>query len=265
MVVVCTAYQQANTLPAVVRLRNTQGSSFEIRLQNPAEQALNAEKVDCLVAEQGVWQLPDGRKFEAQTFRSTRVDSSKTWSGQILDYAQSYSQPVVLGQVMSHANESWGAFWSRGSLQTEAPGSDFRAGLHVGEDPLANDAEALANRFPETLGYMVFEAGNGAVDGNSYEVAAGPQTILGYDDTPPGGSYELDFDTAPTVALATITGMAGSDGGWAMLQGNSALASDSLALVIDEDQQGDNERQHPAERVAYLVFEQPVNLELNAP
>ena len=67
------------------------------------------------------------------------------------------------------------------------------------------------------------------------------------------------------MGIATQAIVHGTDGGWAVLYGPTPLSPTSMQLAIDEDQIKDSERRHTDERVAVLVFEEAVSLELSAP
>ncbi len=264
-IVVCTARRENNTLPALARVQKAALNSFEVKLQNPSSETLLAEQVTCLVAEQGVWQLADGRKFEAQTYPTSQADGALgSWAGQKLSYENSYTKPVVFGQVMSANNATWGSFWSRGDSRADAPSAQYvRMGLQMGEDP----AQLKTDRQAEQITYMVFEAGSGTVDGSAYEVALGAAAIAGVENANPGGSYSFtkSFATVPEFAIATVAGFTGGDGAWASLAGATPLSASGIKLIVDEDQVGDSERWHPEERVSYLVFEKGVALNLSRP
>ena len=81
LVAACSIHQTNNTAPQVVRMRNAAADRFEIRLQSTTDSVLVGEKVYCLAAEEGIWKLSDGRKFEARKYQSTRVDRTSKWIG----------------------------------------------------------------------------------------------------------------------------------------------------------------------------------------
>jgi hypothetical protein len=144
-----------NLLPALVRMDEVLHGSFKIRLQNPSDTTLkNGRDVHCVVVEEGSWVMPDGRKIEANTYVSKVTDyAQNSWVGEEQTYTNSYTNPVVLGQVMSFNDPKWSVFWSRGPNKLTAPsGSKLFTGKHVGED---NNA-----REDETVGYIVIETGH---------------------------------------------------------------------------------------------------------
>lgn len=248
-VVVSSVRYQNNAVPVVARISNVTETSFDIRLQNPSDAAVNAESVDYLVMEEGVWNV-DGLRCEARTYTSTVTDSDSSWVGEEQSYGQSYANPVVFGQVMSENDARWSAFWSRGSSATNpASAALLFTGKEVGEDP-------DSSRLDEEIGFVVCEAGQGSIAGAKFEIAVGADSVQGAGDSPPYlYNFSLPFSAAPTVALVNQSAMDGPNGGWAQLHGNSPVTASTLALSIDEDQAGDSERNHTTEQVAYAAFE----------
>ncbi|BAO43700.1 C25 family cysteine peptidase [Thiolapillus brandeum] len=249
-VIACT-YNLPSTAdaPAVVRIRNASATSFELRAQNPGDgSAVTPSNVNCLVAEQGLHTLPDGRIFEAHRVASGIVDhATSTWTGQTAVVNGTYTNPVVLGQVMTFNDVRWSAFWSYDCSSRQDPpaagAGNICIGKHVGEDP-------DITRASEDLGYFIIEAGTGSFGGISYEAALGGDTVLGVDNAPP---YSYALSQTFDFAVASQAAMDGNNGGWAQLFGASPVGA-TLDLVIDEDQIGDAERWHTSEQVGYWAF-----------
>ena len=247
-VVVCSIHQLNNDLPQVVRLRNVVPGGFDIRLQNPSNETLVGETVYCMVAEEGAWTLPNGLAFEAFTVASTVTDRSGSWQGEEQTYAQSYTSPVVLGQVMTYNDPAWSVFWSRGPGQGDPPdNASLFTGKHVGQDSVQTRAE-------ETIGYMVFESGSGQEYGNGYRAGSTDDAVVGFNAAPHDHVFGAPLSQVPGFALVTQMAMDGGDGSWASISGNG-VTDTILPVNVDEDQIGDDERSHTTEQVAYLVFD----------
>jgi hypothetical protein len=187
-----------------------------------------------------------------KTVLSTVTAENNSWVAQAQTYANSYTSPVVLGQVMTDNDPLWSVFWCCGPNRSTPPtGSALQVGKHVGEDTVVARAD-------ETLGYIVFEAGSGAMSGTTYVAALGSDIVRGPDNGPPftynpGASGTVTV--AVTVAVATLAAMDGGDGGWAAMYGTSPVGASFIDLIADEDQTGDAERSHTTEQVGYIVFE----------
>jgi uncharacterized repeat protein (TIGR01451 family) len=261
MVVVCTPQYANNSIPIVTRVRNASGSSFEVRLQSPTDPSYappsvpitpTFDTVHYLVMETGAFTLPNGIRIEAQKYNSTVTDENNSWVGEAQTYLQTYTNPVVLGQVMSYNDPDWSVFWDRGSSQTNPPSAgNLWTGKTVCEDP----DNTRAN---EMVGFVVIEQSHSDIFGVDYEAWLGGDSVQGVGDTPPDiYSFDQPFTATPQVALASLSAMDGGNGGWAVLYGADPLRSDEIDLAIDEDLLGDSERNHTTEQVAYLVFEKP--------
>ncbi len=248
-VVVCSVQYSNNTVPVVPRVTNVGASSFDVYLQNPAGGGVAAETVHYLVVEEGNWTI-DGVNVEAQSYLSTVTDENNSWVGEAQSYLQSYTSPVVLGQVMSTNDAEWSVFWCQGTARANPPvATDLKTGKTVCEDTLVTRAD-------ETVGFIVFEAGHGTIGGIAFEAALGADTVAGVTNAPPYTyTYNTAFASAPQVAITTMAGVDGGNGGWSYTYGASPTTTTTLDLVIDEDQIADTERNHTTEQVGYVVFE----------
>ena len=250
MVVVASANYDKTQPPMVVRIRNAADNSFEVKLDrvDGSTDPITGIDVQYMVVEEGRYtQEQHGVTMEAVKFTSTVTDENNSWAGEERFYQNTYTNPVVVGQVMTYANTRWSVFWSRGSSSTTPPGTTLFVGKHVGED-------SDTSRADEVIGYIVIEAGNGTISGKSYLAGLGSDTVEGMDNNPPF-TYSLSGLSNPTTAIISQSAMDGNNGGWAILYGDNPFTATSLNLAIDEDKLGDTERSHITEQVAYLVFE----------
>jgi hypothetical protein len=250
MVVVAAVNYDNTDAPAVVRVRNAAGNSFDIKVQNPSDQALSGYTVHYVVVEEGVYTVAShGVKMEAVKYSSTVTDRAGSWVGQSRGYQQSYTSPVVLGQVVTANDADWSVFWARGTNRSTPPtASTLYAGKNVAED-------TDTYRANETVGYIVVEAGSGSIEGIGYTAGVGADTVKGVTDGAPF-SYSLSGISSAEVAIVSAAAMDGGNGGWPLLYGNSPLSTSQLQLAYDEDQVKDTERSHTTEQVAYLVLEE---------
>ncbi len=251
-IAVCTPRRVNNTVPVVVRMQNLTTTGMEIRLQNPGDLTVPvADTVDCLVAEEGAWTLPDGTKMEARQVDLTTPNFVGSWEATQIQLSETFSSPlVVLGQVMTANDPAWSVFWSRGNAPQNAPTpTNLRVGYHVGEDP-------NTTRAGERIGVIAFDAANGTLGGVEYESGRTADIITG--PVPVTHTFATPFTAAPTVLLASQSAMDGPQGGWVTQQG--AISATSVDLVIEEDQVADQETDHPTEMVGYLALAGPLQL-----
>ena len=188
--------------------------------------------------------------IEAQTYLSTITDENNSWDGEFRSYGHNYTNPVVVGQVMSANDPDWSAFWSMGGSRTSpADASNLNVGKHVAED-------SNTTRADETIGYIVIESGSGNINGVAYEAALGGDTVRGFDNSASPYTYSLSGGlSSASAAAASISAMDGNNGAWAVLAGNPALTTTGIGLYVCEDQMNDSEQAHTTAQVAYIVFE----------
>lgn len=251
-VVIATLSYTAAEPSLAPRIRNASGSSFEVRVDRTdgSATAISGVIVHWLAIEAGTYDAATyGMKMEASTVTSTVTDITGSWVGQSQAYANSYTAPVVLGQVMTYNDVDWSAFWAS-SADPKAPpdATTLRVGKHVGEDP-------DTVRSNETIGYVVFEAGTGTLGGAEYEAAVGLQEIKGWEDSPPY-TYTHGVSAATTVILSSA-GMENTDGSWPVLIEPSPVSGTDFNLVVQEDQEADAEVATgiATEEIAYIVLE----------
>ncbi len=262
MVVVASPNYDKSDVPAVVRIRNANGNSFEFAVQQATNSSsptfVSGVAVHYTVMEEGTYNNPtDGYKLEVVKYNSSVTDENNSWVGQSRSYQQAYANPVVVGQVMSFNDSDWSVFWAAGGSRTSAPSSGaLTVGKHVGED-------FDVTRSNETIGYFVIEATTSATI-NGLPIAAGVTNdfVRGTDNVSNANGYQYDYDISfnSKAAVVSNAGMDGGDGGWAVLYGNDPVSpfSSLINVAIDEDQIANTERKHTTEQVAYFVVDPPI-------
>ena len=249
MVVVSTLRYDATNAPTVVRIRNALGNQFEIKLDRTDGSAGSVTAdVSYVVVEAGVYtEAEHGIAMEAVLYNSTVTDHAASWQGesQLARLQNTYAAPVVVGQVMTHNDSRWSAFWSQGTSRWEPVSRRaIVVGKHVGESP---DVDRAA----ETIGYLVVESGS--ANFGDFEIGAGlgADTVDGI--VQGGADYIVEGIADNVIAVASQSGMNGRDGSWAVIR-DPSHSGQRLRLAVDEDQATDAERAHVGEHVAYLTF-----------
>lgn len=262
MIVVATPTNIFTGAPITARIRNTTGNSFDIKIQrmDGSGSALgNDRKVYYFVIEEGVYtQAEHGIKMEAGTFSSNVTDNKNTsWTGEKQLYQQTYSNPVVLGQVMTENDTDFSTFWARGTGLSSPPDS---ATLYMGKH---TGADSDTNRADETIGYVILESGTQRHRDLAITAGVGDATIGGTDT--PSSSYSISGPGFTRSAIASLATMNGGDGGavfFREFESDAAITASELLLNVDEDKIEDAERAHAEEQIAYAVFEDvPIKME----
>jgi hypothetical protein len=247
MVVVATPNYSEGTLPAVARIRRASGSSFQLKLSVAAAGSVEDVAVHYLVVEEGVYDSP---RMEARTLLSDGTNHRGSWGSDSMEeynYAQVYTKPVVLGQVMSHRDPGFSVFWASKGRRKGAPNARAcYVGKHIAED-------TDRNREKEKLGVIVIDEGSGELGGIPYTAGVGPRTIEGMGNEPPY-AYPVTAPSGSATAILASSGMKGKNGGWPVLYGDDAVTAHSINIAVDEDAIKDLERRHGPEKFAYIVL-----------
>jgi hypothetical protein len=248
-VVIATAQVPLGALPAVVRVNADDADGFSLRVQNPGKDlALSGFSVHYIVLEAGVYTAD----VHGVTLEAAVIDAPLTAAkGRMSDlaarsYRNSYTAPVVLGQVMSANDADWSSFLATSSNSGNPADATLRLGKHVGED-------IDVTRVNERLAYLVIEAGQGQLGGLDYSAGVSADSIAGMGNNPPFSVVAEGLGHVDAAILSSA-GMDGGDGGWPVLYGDSASAYGVLNMAIDEDQIRDAERSHTTEQVAWLAL-----------
>ena len=268
---VCT-YVTASTASesALPRIRNIQSDRFELKIQemtggsNPLDNPTPGT-VFCVIADEGLHTLPDGRTFEAITVLSDRTtgQANGNWNYADLEdltgvVAGVYTAPVALVGLISSDDAQPSAPFvndceNRGNPAfASGPADGLCVGKHTGQ--------IATSRANETIGVIIAESGTGTVNDIFYRFERGANTINGVGtNTSTGYSVPEDFD----AAVATQTGENGGQGGWATFIGADPLPAGFIRISIDEEVvAGDTSRTHINEEVDVFAFrdDRPVEL-----
>jgi len=246
-------------LPAVTRIQNVGANSFQLRIQGWEDSSATAADVHCMIMDEGAHTLPDGRLVEAHSVESVGTNGQNATGGWSLalqenvstSIVHNYTNPVVVGQVMSHNDNRASVIFVTDcdSRQNHPFQSGMTDGICVGK----HIGQVSGTRLTETIGYIVGEAGSGTVNNVFYELARGSDSIAGNNNANTGDSYTLSQHH--TMAVLTQAAEDGGNGSWAVLYGNTPLTPNAMGLAVDEEIfQGDTTRNHTNEQVYYWAF-----------
>jgi hypothetical protein len=222
--------------PAIVRLDNITGSSFDAFIQeaNYLDGIHATEQVSYFVFEAGTWQLDDGTILEVGTQTS---DGLVTSGFDTINFSTSFgTTPTVFSQVQTFN----GSDFVRTRQQNPSP-----TGVQVGmeEEELLNSGYHTT----ETLGWLAMSSGSGTWDGNAYQVGT---TGDSYTDNFSNLSLS-GFSQTPKF-LGNIASYDGVDSSGLRYQN---LTSTGVSLKIEEDQSLDSELTHTTESLSYFALE----------
>lgn len=243
--------------PATVRITGVGSTSMQVRIQQfENSDVVTPGTVSCLIAEEGVSILPDGRRLEARTVLSTSSHGTSTGIGftptgmeNISTSFSGFSSAIALGQVMTFNDARASVFHANDCENRGNP--PFQSGFSDGICVTKHIGQLSGTRSNETLGVVVIERGAGNYEGIAYDAQLGPDNVLGVGNSPP---YNYGLSGSFEFAVVTMGGEAGGNGGWAVTYGSSPVNGSTMALAIEEEvAAGDTTRRHTAEPVAYFV------------
>ena len=256
-IVVCS-----NVLPssasneAVVRVNNIGSSGFDVKIQQPNDtDAGYTTDVYCIISDEGSYTVPI--KYEAHKSISSGTSGHKVtnnWKAVNTQEVSSsivntYTQPAVLGQVMSFNDSDFSVFWSFNC--DDKKNRPFQSGMSDGICIGKHIGQINEAREDEMLGYIVAEAGIYEFEDFSMAVNYGSDSVAGVGSSP---AYTYVLDKSYTHGVVTQEAMDGGNGGWAVLYGADPFGT-SLDLAIDEETVAfDTSRKHTTEEVAYWVI-----------
>ena len=255
MVVIATPeVPNSNSNPVVCRVQNTSPNSFQLKLQNPGDgSSVGSHTVHYVIIEEGIYvDSIDGITMEVWSSISNATANSDNWIFENHSLSNTYTNPVILGQVQSHNDTRWSTFWaSKMDVRIDPPaaGTVFSGGKHVAQD-------LQTTRSNETIGFIAIEKGLYQVDGQLLQAGLGQDKIRGIENltTTLQSSYTLSPQLKIKGAVLASAAMDGADGGWPVFFTNTPFINNRMFIAIDEDQIEDLERLHTTEQVAYLAF-----------
>jgi len=253
MVIVATPrYEDATNVSTVTRITNVGNTSFDLIVQriDDGTGTFTAVDVDVMVAEEGSYTAAScGVDMEAYKHISTTTAYKGVYNKAQVTAVNSYTSPVVFGQVMSFNDADWSVFWACDGSRKNAPDAQgIYIGKAVGEDP-------DKTRNDETLGYIIIESGVSTVNDVTFETAVGADKIEGITEAP---SYDYTLTgqlSSVSGAVVSVAAYDGADQGAPVLYGLTPVTTTTLGLAWIEDSKVDAEQDHGTEQAAYIVFE----------
>lgn len=231
-IVVAKPMSSNDMAPAIIRIRNVDTDSFEIRIQewDYLDGPHDLESVNYVVMESGNHTLYDGTRIEAGAFNRNNIIKS-------IAFLEPFNEvPVLLASIIT-MNE------------VDAVTSRIRnVDTHGFEFQLQEEEAADRVHVNEMISYIAWEPSSGEIEGINYEVARTGDVINHY------FSY-IGF-TAPFVDPPVfISDMQTRDGGDTANVRWHNKNSHGVEIRIAEEQSLNSETYHTTEIVGYLAIE----------
>ena len=222
--------------PAVVRLRNVDSNSFQLRIQeaNYLNDRHAPESVSYLVLEAGDWILSDGTRISAGTHDSNRLTSSGFDSINLTGFD---SPPTVLSQVQTFNESDWVTTRTQGQSS-----SSFQVALQEEE------ARNGGSHAVETIGWLAIDQG---VANNGDTLLEGGTTGRAYTHSRSTVSFSQEFDSTPSV-IAKLGSYYGADTANLRLD---RITNSGFGVRVYEEKSLDSEINHTTESISFLALE----------
>ena len=234
-VVIAGAMSYEGPDPAVIRVRNVNRNSFEVRIQewDYLNQNHTAERVGYIVIESGEHKLANGSHLKAGRFNADAVSSFEAakFDGQPFN-----SVPVVLSTLNS-VNENDAVVVRLKNITT--------TGFYYRIQEQESNAK---NHTTETAGYIAWEPSVGSMEGFRFEVGRTSDSVTQQFQSVP---FDVSL-AAPPVFLAAMQTTDGGDTAAVRWQNKQA---GGIEVKVEEEQSKDTETRHTTEVVGYMVFE----------
>jgi hypothetical protein len=231
-VVVAKPMSSSGPDPAVVRIRNVDGTGFELRIQewDYLDGVHGEETISYIVMERGSHILADGTHVEAGTFSTKRTRfTSVSFEGTF------QTVPVMIAAVTSF-NEQDAV---TGRLK-DIDSSRFQFSLQ--------EQEANAKRHKaETISYIAWEPSSGEMDGITFEVGR-TENIVDQDFQFVGFT---EFYNDPPLFVADMQTANETDAANLRWQYKDVYG---IEVKVAEEESDDSEMNHGPEVVGYMVF-----------
>jgi len=247
---VSLGFSGPSTSPVTTQMRNVTNTTFDLRVVPLDGFGSYASPVNVYVVAMNAGEYSaDGLNIEAGHVDVSVTDRRGSWNGQEVAYQGTYSNPVVLGQVMT-ANDGGSdprpsTFWARSltSRRNIPNSSGMRIGKHVGED-------SDRTRPTETVGYIVMESGLQSIGDLQLSAQVTADRVRGVQNNRPYSvNMPGDIDDFWGV-VSSSAGMDGNDGGCPAFFDEPSSAG--IELAIREDWYRDTEQSHTTEQCAVL-------------
>ena len=219
--------------PAVVRIRNTASTGFDIRVQewDYLDGRHAVETVSYLAMEQGVYTLANGTVVEADSLAINAANDFRTVS-----FNGDFSVPPIVMVTITSENDA-NAVTGR-VKQITANGFSFR---------LQEQESNAQNHGTETLSYIAWEPSSGKLGEIDYLVDRTGNSVR-------NTRFNIDFGMSFTRVPALMACMQTTDGGDPANVRCGYKNNASAGILIDEEESRDTEVGHTSEDVGFILL-----------
>ena len=232
-VVIAGAMSYEGSDPAVIRVRNVNRNSFEVRIQewDYLNQNHTTERVGYIVIESGSYELPGGTRVEAGRFEANAVSSFAS-----VQFEKPFgTTPVVLAATTSVRENDAVSMRLRNISTTKF---DYRI-----QEQEVNSKQHIS----EEAGYIAWEPSAGTLDGFVFEIGRTSNSVTHIFQAM---SFYAPFSSPPIF----VAGMQTTDGGDTAAVRWQNKQAGGIEVKVEEEQSKDTETNHTTEVMGYMVL-----------
>jgi len=222
----------ADSEPATVRIRNVTQDGFEIHVAewDYLDDLHASETLSFIVMEKGVYTLENGTKIEAGSFASNSTRFRQYSTKETFDRT-----PVIFTQVMTE-NES-----DVVTIRLRNIGNDSF------EYKLQEQEINKKRHNTETIGYIAWEPGSGMISELPFEVGLTGNSVK-------KNWFDLSFQSELIDLPFFFAAMQTNEGNNTAVLRYQSISNASALIKVEEEQSKDEEVNHNAENVGYLII-----------
>ena len=247
-----------NNDPSSLRIKNVTNSGFEIASVEPNSEngKSPSSTVDFFAIEKGKYRLSDGTRFVAGSISTSTVQHGGGVSGSTgwdtVSFTEPFTNtPAVLAMIQTMNNESSNPPGeSSVPWLTSAVSGVGQSSFDIALERSESSAGSINSQ--ETIGYFAIDSNRSGqlTPQINFESLVTNRNIQGWSNGCYNAAFNENYTNLPIV-IATKNTRYGGNGGWLR---RCNLNTNEVGLTVDEDQDGDNERNHTTEKAGILIL-----------
>ena len=250
-------YSRSGDTQRTARVVAKTSTSFDVFTDNYDSTVTGSTVIDYVVMEAGDWEIQNDDGADVRVFAtSTLVASSSIQSnpmsgnpcGTVITYPTSFgvTAPTVLSTVSSNNDPDWLFASVYDGTDMTLPPTATQVGIFLNEN-----FDTDGHTEPETVDVIAFAQGNGSYRGTEYQFKTTGSANVS--NTPFTFNFSPSFSSVPSVTAVNNLTTNGANGGYVLVDTDTAATAGSVTVAIDEDGAG-ADRGHTTEEVGIVAF-----------
>lgn len=252
VVAVSVRYSRSTETQRTPRVVAKSSTTFDVLIDNYNSTLTGTTQIDYVVIEAGEHAVPTGSGTLQLYAGTTSIPATQTYgagiptapAGTTVTYPTAFgSQPLVFATVASNNDSDWVFASAYDGTNVANPPTLSQAVVFMNEN-FESDGHGAA----ETIDLIAFEPGVGTNNGTDF---VWQQTGSSITSTPSTIAYTSAYSSTPGVILAYHPTNGGADGGFTLVDTDTAPTNTGVTIAVDEDGTG-ADRGHAGTETASL-------------